>query len=499
MPDFLSGARPVDTLEMRVTGGNGMQLHEGQRLNPGFFGPLDDEFAPVTGAVRLFAGEDRFLSNRKLDAREKLLNAIDPILGRVLDDDETVLYVAPAIHNPRFLEVFGFGVWYVLFFRAALVLTDRRVVEVMLKKPDRADTCIRSYSWGQVEKLKLSMGTLTLKPAEGRTQKWKIQERGDRKLFKLLLPKIEEQLVPGDIHAPRPVPLWHCPECGAASPKYPKVCGQCGTRFKSQGLAASLALAFPGAGLLYAGHPVLAIFDLFGEVMLYVIVAVSFLLATGSEAVASAVILGAILLFMTKLESAHVASVLVHRTRPDPTPSKWKRGAVVGAVLSVALMAVPPVFTGVLGGVVNVVDRDLDFANNDLGWVGGHDPDGWVFGSEPNQRSEWIRDDGQGLFVWSLPMGLDETEEVFIATVAEGLGADKVQPTAVGGFDGIRVVEENVDEDGEQFLWVRWMLFDREYNDVHILATSTLPGQVEVMESEVDRLVSNASWIAATY
>jgi len=476
-----------------------MKLYEGQRLNPALFGPLDDEYAPLTGSVRLFPGEDRFLSNRKLDAREKLLDTINPIIERVLDDDETVLYVAPAVHNPRFLEVFGFGMWYVLFFRAAVVLTDRRLVEIMLKKPDRADSCIRSYSWGQVRKLKFSMGTLTLKPAQGRTQKWKFQERGDRKLLKLLLPKIEEQLVPGDIHAPRPMPLWHCPECGAATPKYPSACGRCGTRFKSQGLAAALALAFPGAGLLYAGHPVLATFDLIGEVFLYIIVVVSFLVATGSEAVASAVIVGLMFLFFTKLESAHVASVLVHRTRPDPTPSKWKKGAAVGAVLSLALMAVPPVFTGVLSGVVNVVDRDLDFAANDLGWAGSHDPNAWVFGAEPNQRSEWIRDDGQGLFVWSLPMGVDETEEIFIATVSEDLGSDNVQPTAIAGFEGIRVIEENVDENGEQFLWVRWMLFDREYDDVYILATSTLPGQVEVMESEVDQLVQEASWIAATY
>lgn len=469
------------------------------RWDPAFLGPLDDEFVPVTGEDRCFVGEEKYLSPRKLGAREKLVAAIQPALDLVLDPDETVLHIAPVIHNPRFLEVFGLGVWYVLFFKAALVVTDRRVVEIMLRKPDRADTKICSYSWGQVKQLKLKFGTLTVKPAEGRAQKWKFHERGDRKLMQRLIPMIEQQLLPGDIHAPRPVPLWHCPECGAATQKYPRQCGQCGTRFKSRGLAAALALAFPGAGLAYAGHPVLAALDFFGESFLFLIVAVSFLFSAGPGETAAAVTLGVMFFAMTKLESAHLASVLSHRTRPDPNRTKWGRAAAVGAVVSLVLLVVPPVFTGALGGLANLVDRDLDFAANDLGWRGGHNPDAWVFGTEPNQRSEWIRDDGQGLFVWSLPFGPDETEETFVATVSGSMDTVRVEPAVIGGFEGIRVIEDGIDENGEQFLWVRWMLFDREYDDVHILATSTLPGQVEVMESEVDQLVQNASWIAAAY
>ncbi len=475
-----------------------MEPHSGQLWNPAFLGPLNEEFVPVTGMDRCFSGEDTYLSRKKLDAREKLVLAIQPHLERVLDSDETVLHIAPVIHNPRFLEVFGLGVWYVLFFRAALVMTDRRLVEIMLRKPDRADTCTCSYSWGQVKDLKFKFGTLTLKPAEGRTQKWKFQESGDRKLMKLLIPKIQQQLLPGDIHSPRPVPLWHCPGCGAATPKCPAVCGQCGVRFKSRGLAAALSLAFPGAGLLYAGHPVLATLDFFSESLLFLIVAFSFLFAAGPQEVVAAVTLGAMFFFFTKLESAHVAAVLVHRTRLETKRTNWRRAAAAGAVASLALMAVPPVFTGVLGSAVNVVDRDLDLASNDLGWSGGHDPEAWAFGSEPDQRSEWIREDGQGLFVWSLPLGVGETEETFIATVTQNMGPDLIKPTGIGGFEGIRVIEESVDEEGEPYLWVRWMLFDRQYEDVHILAASALPGEVDSLEAEVDQLVQNANWIAAS-
>ncbi len=476
-----------------------MEIHEGPSWEPGFLGPLDQEFAPITGSVRFFAGEERFLSPRKLEARERLWHAIRPVLDRVLEPDEKVLYVAPVVHNPKTIDLLGFGMWYVLFFKAALVLTDRRAVEILLKKRDRVDTRVFSYSWAQAKTLKLKWGTLTLKPAKGRAQRWSISEKGDRKLLKLLIPKIDEQLVAHEVFAPRPVPLWHCPECGAATPKHPAACSHCGVLFKSRGLAAALAVAFPGVGLVYAGHPVLAALDFFGEFMLFVFVAVSFLIATGPEEIGGVVFLGAFFFLLTKLESAHLATVLVHRTRPEKNRTPWRVAIAGGAVASLALMAVPPLFSGLLAGPVNLVDRDLDLAGNDLGWSGGLDPDAWVFGVEPNQRSEWIRDDGQGLFVWSLPLGPEETEDVFISTVSADVRPDLVGPIAVGGFDGIRVIEESVDEEGEAVLWVRWMLFDRDYADVHILAASSYPGEVAILEAEVDRLVRNASWIAATY
>jgi hypothetical protein len=467
---------------------------EGQCWNPAALGPLDDSFAPVTGAVHCFAGEERFLTQRKIAAREKLWAAIRPHLERVLDDDETVLHVAPAVHNPRFLEVFGFGVWYVLFFRAALVVTDRRLVEVMLRKPHLADTCIRSYTWGQVKSLKLKWGGLTLKPAQGRSQKWAISERGDRKLLALLLPRVTEQLLPGDLYAPRPVPLWHCPECGAASPKPPPACSHCGIRFKSRGLAAALSLAFPGAGLLYAGHPVLAALDFAGEALAFVLVAAVFLLAGGPAEVVGAVTVGLFVLFFSKLESAHVASVLVHRTRPDTNTGRWRRAAAGGAVVTLLLMALPPLLSGAFA---NRLDRDLDLSANALGWSGGHDPAQWQYGIDEGQRSEWIREDGEALFVFALPLGLEETFDTVGEAFRIECGDAAVAPVSLGGFEALRVVEPRLDEEGGEYLWVRWVLYDRDFDDLHILGAPIFDGDIAAVEADIEELLQTASWVAA--
>ncbi len=86
----------------------------GVNCNPAFLGPLDDDLTPVTGPAKVFAGEEKYLSARKLDARVKLCDEIAPILGRLLDQEETVLHVLPALHYPRFLDFFGFGMWWTL-------------------------------------------------------------------------------------------------------------------------------------------------------------------------------------------------------------------------------------------------------------------------------------------------------------------------------------------------------------------------------------------------
>ena len=121
--------------------------------NPAFLGSLDDDLTPVTGPVKVFEGEEKYLSARKLDARAKLCAEIAPVLERVLDQDETVLHVLPTLHYPRFLDFFGFGMWWTLFFRATLILTDRRVIEVLMRDGNHAGTRVLSFSWGQVSDL----------------------------------------------------------------------------------------------------------------------------------------------------------------------------------------------------------------------------------------------------------------------------------------------------------------------------------------------------------
>lgn len=464
-----------------------MQLDQMPRCDPAFLGPLTDDPVVATGPVRIFQGEERFLSKRKLNERDIMWRETAPHLENVLDDDETVLYILPALHIPGILHQLGFGIWWSLFYRSVLVLTDRRAIDISMRDWKRAGTRVCSYSWAQVKTLKLSMGTLKIAPASGRTQKWKLPVRGDRKLLKLLIPHIQEHL-PNDIHAPQQSPTWHCPKCGAATQTHPTTCAECGTEFKTTGLAAVLSLAFPGAGLFYAGHTGLAILDLLGEAVVFLMVASFFLAARTGADVIGAVIVGLMLLFLTKLESAHLATALVKRTVPDMDPGRWKKVAAAGAIVSLLMIALPPIFAGAFA---DRLDRDLDLSANTIGWTGSHDPNTWRFGADPDQRSEWLREDGPALFVFSMPIA-ETTQELETALQQDG---EQTEPKRFAGFECIKSVGESTDEDGNPILWARWFLFDREYSDLHVIVASVWPEDLEELEPDIESALLSATWI----
>src|SRR5262249_27181603 len=159
---------------------------------------------------------------------------------------------------------------------------------------------LRSFPWASVRDLKLSFGKLALAPAEGKKQTWKLPLRGDRKLLKLLLQRLQPLLLLEGSRSAHGLPLWHCPQCGATGPVNPQACDACHTSFRSTHLAAWLSLAFPGAGLFYAGHPFLATLDFLGEVILYALFLL-LMLDNKPGALTAAAGVGTVLFFMTKL------------------------------------------------------------------------------------------------------------------------------------------------------------------------------------------------------
>jgi hypothetical protein len=189
-----------------------------------------------------------------------------------------------------------------------------------------------------------------------------------------------------------------------------------------------------------------------------------------------------------------MASVLVHRTKADRVNTKWRRMAIVGAVVSIVLLAIPPMLSGSFG---NKLDRDLDLSANALGWNGGHDPDQWQFGIEPNQRSEWIREDGQAVFVWSWTMEAGETYESLAGAFNTGGQEVPIEPISIADLDGFRVDQSDVDDEGDAYVWVRWVLFDRQFDDVHVVGTFVYPDGIESVEAEINELLQNVGWIPA--
>src|SRR5437879_7920061 len=131
------------------------------KIEPEFLGPLGDrplaELAGSTSPGDLFPGASKFLSKRQQAKRREQWNAVRPMVRRLLGADEHVLHVAYAMQNPPALDSIGFGYMAYLYHQVVLMITDQRIVEVMLNaRGTRAGTRIRSFPFRHVRTLKLS-------------------------------------------------------------------------------------------------------------------------------------------------------------------------------------------------------------------------------------------------------------------------------------------------------------------------------------------------------
>jgi hypothetical protein len=77
-----------------------------------------------------------------------------PLVGRLLRSDEHVLYVAHAMQVPPALHMLALGAMALTYHQVVVVLTDSRLIEVMLDARGRqAGTRVRSFPWSGVRGL----------------------------------------------------------------------------------------------------------------------------------------------------------------------------------------------------------------------------------------------------------------------------------------------------------------------------------------------------------
>lgn len=452
---------------------------------------LADPQRPATTPPALFAGEEKFLSRRKIAKRQSLQEQAWEAFARVREDGEELLYLAPAYQIPPFLHLLGLGAWWVYFHHVALFVTDRRLVEVELGLRGRGlGTRVRSLPLGELGRLRLRGRTLEARGSKWRRYRWTIRLRGDRRLLKQLVPKLAEGRV-GATPAETPV-VSHCPSCGHGERRLGLRCRGCGTSFRSRRLAAGLALAFPGAGLFFAGHPLLALFDLGGELLLYALGCLMVLQASDTvELAASLAVLGFFLL-MTKLESVHLATVLVDRTKPIGArrASAWRTFGLVGAALSAVAVGVPLLFAGELAPTV---ERDLELAVGGE-WEVQRTAAEWL-GDEQDKRAEWHGPRGEVVEVRAYPLSSLETFDDFTLGFGSELTA-ALEPFESGSLAGVRAVER-IDFGDDPFDRLIYALYDPEGHDVHVVTLDSEIGAAIEAQREVEDLLLRGRWVEA--
>jgi hypothetical protein len=475
------------------------------KIEPEYLGPLGDrplaETAKSASPEDLFPGAAAFLRPRHQRRRRAQWAAAGPLLKRLLQPNEHVLYVAHGMQMPPALHLIALGAMAMPYHQVVLVITDARLIEVMMDvRGKRAGTRLRSFPWSGVRGLKVSLGKLTLQPASGRKQAWKLPLRGDRRIIDLLLARLRPRLLQEGAGRAEPLPLWHCPQCGHALAAKPISCTHCRTTFRSSRLAAMLALAFPGAGLFYAGHPFLAAMDFFGEVVLY---ALFLLLAVEAEpgSVGVAIGLGAFFFVMTKLESVHLSSILVARTKPEApsAQSNYRKVVLVGGLASLILIggAFP-----LVGAARPVIDQDLDAAGPDNPWQVSRDRAEWDdFADDPTARSRWTHPSGLRVTLFAYPQGILDGVDDFRNDYRRQMGDQgptfTMDDDVPAPFQGFRSVSRRKDGAGTPVALVHYFVMDGEHHDIHQLAATVLEEDAVLVDELMRDLLSRARWIDA--
>jgi len=477
------------------------------RIEPEHLGPLADrplvETAKTSGPGDLFPGASAYLSARQQRRRRDQWNAVKPLLGRLLKPEEHVLYVAHAMEVPPLFHLLALGAMVYPYHQVVLVFTDTRLIEVNLDvRGKTAGTRLRSFPWPSVRDLKFSFSNLRLVPAEGRKQAWKVPVGGDRKLLKLLLARLKPHLLKEGAARSERLPLWHCPQCGATVAARPSTCQACRASFRSSGLAAVLSLAFPGAGLLYAGHPFLGALDFFGEALLYALFLIM-MLEAGPGAFGVVVGFGAFLFVVTKLESVHLSRILTARSKPETEKRRagFKRFGLVGGLASLLLVAA---VLPMAGAARPVLDRDLEAGGEDSPWAGSRDASEWgAFSDDASARSQWTHPNGLRVTLFAYPEGVLDSMGDFRAKFRENLRQqgvtlvkdDEVVPSPLHGF---RFVGLSENREGNPVSLIHYFIVDEENNDLHQAVAAVMQEDGDLAEELVGDLLSRGRWIAAT-
>lgn len=484
-----------------------VEIDINRKIEPEFLGQLGErplaESAPEATPGDLFPGSSTFLKGRHRDRRRGQWFAVRQLIDRLLSPDEHVLYVAHAMQVPTIFQAMSLGYMSYYYHQVLLVITDRRVFEILLNMRATApETRIRSYPWKHVRDLRVRWGRMVISPAHGKKQAWKLKLKGDRQMVKLLLPRLNEQLLKEGSPTAVALPSWHCPECGAESATRPARCLSCSALFRSPKLAAWLSLAFPGAGLLYAGHPILAGLDFLGELLLFGVFAAALTAASNLAEILAFMAIGGFFLVMTKFESLHIGHILVTRTRPESPErySSFRRFAIAGGVIS-ALALTGAVLAA--GSLQEIVDRDLNLPGSDLAWHGSRDPSEWEFFSDDDStRSQWTHESGIILTLFAYPIDNVEDEaqfrQDFTASMSAAGRVIVVDDQLPANFDGFRHLLETTNDAGEPIVSLNYFVYDSQRRDIHQLFTAVPAHMQDRAVRVLEEFLSRSVWIDAT-
>jgi hypothetical protein len=347
------------------------------------------------------------------------------------------------------------------------------------------------------------MGKITMTTTTGKKQLWRTAARADRKLLKLLVPKIQTlidrlrgTLPPEDAH------YWSCPSCWGRVVPNPEACDGCGTRFRTAKTATLLSLAFPGAGLFYAQRPILGFFDLLGELFMFGVFATWLAVSSSIEEAVFLGVFGGCALLFTKAESIHVSRIMVRRARAidERASAGWRKFGWTGAFVTVAALLLAG---GVTGSLAVTLARDIDFDAEELGWISSRSATEFYSNEDGDQRSQWDHvTSGQEVVVYAYLLDQWTEFEMFVDDYVASMGNLGFEYTVYDagfspGFDAFGWLVTDPSAPEVEWRYLNYLIWDEESRAVHHVFSSVPIGYEADAMLHLEALFETAYWIPA--
>lgn len=255
------------------------------------------EAEALLGGPDIFRGEEIFFPTRKRTTllRVKSTKAVLPVLKHALEPEEKVRFISARGYTYYVWEqFFGAGVWANYVNGTTLVLTDRRLLAFNVKYRSRMPKDIKNaMPLSEITSVRRFGSGLTFRLRDGRKLRVTGLPFADARELRARLKKQLEDPAHqiAGVRADTRSVQHLCPVCCRPIESVDSLqCPSCRTAFRSGRTAALRSLLLPGLGDIYLKHTVLGVLELFGSVIVWLIVLAA-LLSREADAIIMAVFL----------------------------------------------------------------------------------------------------------------------------------------------------------------------------------------------------------------
>lgn len=248
------------------------------------------------------------------ERNEKQVRKLVPALQRILQPDETVLFVTQARSPLAVLEQLTAAWWTAQHARSVVVLTNQRILFFPIKGDDTWKESVRSAQWGDVVEVKPKgwlVRNMTFTFRNGSKVTYTNFRRPDAKKLASIVASIQIAGA-GDQSASQGL-IQLCPDCRNVLTPDVYSCSHCGLVFKNEKSMILRSVFLPGGGYFYTGHPLIALIPALVEGFLILELVLLVVVATRKPALWNNVL--SVFLFLAIVWVLETAITILHCRR----------------------------------------------------------------------------------------------------------------------------------------------------------------------------------------